>query len=306
MTKAVSGPSIAGSSSRLVRHFPKPRIAVDSIAGAHHARRSTVTRSHLFCGLVIVGFANGISERVGDEIARNGLAIAFFNTFSVSVVVWAAAIVVIWLLLQAERQAPTRVDFSVAAAAALVFLLPVPSLSWLAIAGIAVYLAWTSPSGPMRRAAAVLGALTVPMLWARILFAAMSNTILGIDAKLVGWMVGTQSSGNTIPFADGSGVLFLEPSCSSLTNVSLALLCGVVFVKAYDRPWSASTVAATMLACAATIAINVFRIGLIGVFPDSYGVIHGTIGAMLAQWATIFAVMAIYTTRIKPDAPAHA
>jgi exosortase/archaeosortase family protein len=198
-------------------------------------------------------------------------------------------------------------DFAVAAAVCLAFLAPMPSLSWLAIAGAAAYLTWTSaPHTPMRRAAAVMAAMTVPMLWARILFAAFSNIILGIDAKLVAWIVGTESSGNTIPFADGTGVLFLEPACSSLTNLSLALLCGVLFVKAYDRSWSASIMGTTLLACSATIAINVFRIGLIGVFPDSYDVIHGTVGAMLAEWTTILVVLAIYSAGIKPDAPAHA
>ncbi|MGO4841922.1 hypothetical protein AB4144_57635, partial [Rhizobiaceae sp. 2RAB30] len=106
-------------------------------------------------------------------------------------------------------------DLAVAVAASLAFLLPVPSLAWLAIAGIGAWLAWSSPAhGPLRRAAVVLVAMTVPMLWARILFASFSNTILGIDAKLVGLMVGTHSVGNTIPFANGNGVLFLEPACS--------------------------------------------------------------------------------------------
>ncbi len=265
------------------------------------------TRSLLFGGLTIVGFANGISERAAEQIYGSGAATALFNTFGVSVVVWAAAVVALWLLAQAPREAPTRMDLAVAVAASAAFLLPVPSLAWLAIAGIGAWLAWSSPAhGPMRRAAVVLVAMTVPMLWARILFASFSNTILGIDAKLVGWMVGTQSIGNTIPFANGNGVLFLEPACSSLTNVSLALLCGVLFVKVHDRPWSRSIIAATLLACAVTIAINVFRIALIGVYPDHYTLIHGPVGAMAAEWATILAVLVIYTAGIKPDAPAHA
>lgn len=302
MTKVVPGRSSAGSLSRLDRQSSEPR------AGAHAGLwGAPVTRNFLYCGLLIVGFANGISERVADEITIDGAVTAFFNTFGVSAVVWAAAIVAIWLLWNAPRQVPTRMDFAVAVAVCLAFLAPMPSLSWLAITGAAAYLTWTSaPHTQMRRAAAVMAAMTVPMLWARLLFATFSNIILGIDAKLVAWIVGTESSGNTIPFADGTGVLFLEPACSSLTNLSLALLCGVLFVKAYDRPWSASIVGTTLLACSATVAINVFRIGLIGVFPHSYEVIHGTIGATAAEWTTILVVLAIYSAGIKPDAPAHA
>lgn len=281
--------------------------SVDAPDSGDRVWNAPVTRGLLFGGLAIVGFVNGISERVTEQIAGSGVATALFNTFGVSAVVWAAAAVALWLLAQAPREAPTRMDFAAAAVASIAFLLPVPSLAWLAITGLAAWLVWTSPPrGPMRRAAVVLAAMTVPMLWARILFASFSNTILGVDAKLVGWLVGTQSTGNTVPFANGNGVLFLEPACSSLTNVSLALLCGVLFVKAYDRPWSRSIVGATLLACFVTIAINVFRIALIGVFPDHYTLIHGTTGAMAAEWATILAVLAIYTTGIKPDAPAHA
>lgn len=303
MTKLLSQLSRAGA-PRSGGHAPTTAAAPDA---GDRLRAAPVTRGLLFGGLIVVGFANGISERVAEQISGSGVATAVFNTFGVSAVVWAAAIVALWLLAQAPREAATRMDFAAAAAASIAFLLPVPSLAWLAITGLAAWLAWTSsPYGLLRRAAVVLAAMTVPMLWARILFASFSNAILGVDAKLVAWLVGTQSTGNTIPFANGNGVLFLEPACSSLTNVSLALLCGVLFVKAYDRPWSRSIVGATLLACGVTIAINVFRIALIGVFPDHYALIHGTTGAMAAQWATILAVLVIYTTGIKPDAPAHA
>lgn len=275
-------------------------IGSDSVVGC----RGRLTRNELFCGLTIVGFANGISERVGDEIARSGVAGAFFNTFGVSVVVWAALIVGLRLLVRAEPERIRRTDIAVGAVASVAFLVPVPSLAWLAIAGMAAYLVWTSaPKSRLRRAAVVLGALTVPMLWARLLFGALSNTLLSLDAKLVGWLVGVESTGNAIPFADGSGLLFLEPACSSLTNLSLALLCGVIFVKAYDRPWTGPIIATVLLACAATVAINVMRIGVIGVLPVTYELMHGGVGATLAAWATIIAVTLIYTKWIKPDAP---
>lgn len=269
--------------------------------------KTSIVRTHLYCGLLIVGFANGTSERIGNEIHRNGLIAALFNTFGISIVIWAAAALALSLLLRAEWEPARKMDYAVAVIASIAFLVPVPSASWLALAGIAAYLTLTSDThGQMRRAAVVIGAMTVPMLWARLLFAAMSNTILEIDAKLVSWIVGTQATGNTIPFADGTGVLFLEPGCSSLTNLSLAILCGVLFIKGYNQAWSVATVGTVALACAATVAINVVRIGLIGIFPDYYDVIHGQIGATLAQWVTIIAVVMIFTEGIKPNAPAHA
>lgn len=267
-------------------------------------RSFVLTRNELYFGLAIVGFANGASERASDEIARFGFAGALFTTFSISVVVWAALAVGLWLLLQAERVPVRLADLAVGAAAAIAFLIPIPSLAWLALAGMAAYLAWTSaPRSAMRRAAVVLGALTIPMFWARILFATFSNTLLGIDAKLVSWVVGAQSTGNAIPFADGSGLLFLEPACSSLTNLSLALLCGIVFVKAYDRQWTRPIVATVIAASAVTVLINITRIGVITIFPTSYELMHGATGGTIVAWTTIIAVTLIYTKGITPDAP---
>ena len=264
--------------------------------------RASVTRSDLYCGLIVVGFANGISERISNAIDRDGVVVALFNSFDVSVVMWAAGLVALSLLSRSERQPARGTDFAIAGVASAAFLVPIPSLSWLAFTAIAVYLAYSPISPPrMRRAAAVLGAMTVPMLWARILLAAFSDYILAADAKLVSWIVGTESSGNTIPFADGTGVLFLEPACSSLTNLSLVLLCGVVLVKAYDCAWSKRIAATILIACCAAIAINVIRISFIGVFPHYYDLIHGQIGATLSGWAIIFTISLIYFTRIRPN-----
>jgi exosortase/archaeosortase family protein len=259
-----------------------------------------IPRNHLYCGLIVVGLANGMSEKIVTSVTQDGVTIALFHTFGVSVVVWIAGIVTLSLLWRAEVQPAGKLDFAVAAVASVAFLFPAPTLSWLAIAGIALFLGRSPKSSrAVCRAAALLGALTVPMLWARILFAAMSNYILAADAKLVSLFVGTESNGNTIPFADGSGVLFLEPACSSLTNVSLALLCGVLFLKVYDRPWSAGIVRTIFIACCVTVGINVLRIGSIGLFPAYYDLIHGPVGATLSEWTMIIAVVGVYANGIK-------
>jgi hypothetical protein len=271
------------------------------------SRASTIVlRNHIFCGVVVVGFANGASDRVAKSFADGGVPSALLNMFGIGVVAWAALAVTIWLLLRPQKQTASRMDYAVSGAASLAFLLPVPQLSWLALAGVAFYVGVTSPTGPMRRAAVVLGALTIPMLWARILFAVFGGTVLAIDAKLVSWIVGTHSEGNAVPFADGSGVVFLLPACSSLTNVSLALLCGVVIVKLYDLPWSVGVVRAVLAACLATVIINVARISSIGILPTHYDLIHGPVGLTLAEWMTNLSVVAIYAGGLRPDVPAHA
>jgi exosortase/archaeosortase family protein len=299
-----AGVSAGGMQGMGVTSFDASRNGTGAASG------TAVPASLLFLGVAVTGFINGISEKVAAAIERDGFMAALSNTFDVSIVIWAAIGVAAFLLWGAERRPARRVDFGVAALASATFLFPAPFASWLGISLAGAYL-WLARAAmpdprhdPLRRAGAVLLALTVPMLWARMLFAAASTRILEIDARLVGWIVGTGASGNTIPLADGSGVIFLEPACSSLTNVSLAMLCGVLFVSAQGLKWSKRAIAATLLACAATVFINVLRIALIGVMPQYYSTIHGPTGATIAAWVTVLAILAIFTKGIRSDAAA--
>lgn len=260
-----------------------------------HARQAASSAT-LFCGLVGVGFLNGISEKAGIEIERNGVLLALFSTLGTSVVVWAAAIVGVAVLIRSPPQPITAADGAVALFALACFLVPAPFMSWLGIAAIGAHMCLSPRSkAPIRRAGTIFVALTVPMLWTRILFASASTTILAADAKLIGWVLGTRSHDNMIDFVDGSGVIFLEPACSSITNVSLIFLCGVLFVKGQGRAWSKAAVGAIIAAGAVTVLINVVRISLIGLMPQYYAPIHGTLGTMVATWTTIAAMLAIFT-----------
>lgn len=265
-----------------------------------------VTRTQLYAALFAIGFANGISQRALNELGESGFLGAFFNTFGVSALVWVAAGGVFWLLRQGEDAPPRPLDYWLAVVACIGFLLPIWAASWLGIAILSLNLVRTSSrKDVLRRAGVLMFGITIPMLWARILFAGMSNTILSIDAQMVGLLVGTNAVGNTIPFWDGTGVLFLEPACSSLTNVSLAILCGIFFMSVFNRTWSPSVIKAVAAACAVTIAINVARMSAIAFFPAYYDVIHGTVGASIAEWLSILAVLSIYFRWVSPDVPAH-
>jgi exosortase/archaeosortase family protein len=262
------------------------------------------TRGALYCGLTVIGFANGITEKVVSEIDRAGPFAALFGTFGISVFVWTAAIVVILLLSGGASEPAERRDFLLAGACLAAFALPVPALSWLALSGVGLYLAWSRRSPePFRRAGAVLVAITATMLWTRVAFAVLSAPLLAADAWLVSWIIGTRSSGNTVPFADGSGMIFLEPACSSLTNVSLAVLCTVLFVNLKGQSWSARNCATMAAAAIATMIINVTRIALIGLYPAYYDAIHGSPGATIAGWLSVTAMVAISAVGVRNDAP---
>lgn len=265
-------------------------------AGRHRLGVIDASQSALFCALVGICFVNGISEHAGTEIERNGLILAAFNTFGLSAVIWAAAIVGVVLLWRSKARAVSALDIATGLFAAVCCLVPAPFVSWLGIAAIGANLRLSPRSDSQaRRAGTIFLALTIPVLWARILFASASTTILGIDATLIGWVAGTPSHGNTIDLANGSGVIFLEPGCSSITNLSLVILCGVLFVKGQGHRWSKAAITSVVAAGAVTVLINVVRISLIGVMPQYYANIHGPVGSTLASWATIGTMLAIFS-----------
>jgi exosortase/archaeosortase family protein len=252
-----------------------------------------LTRSSLFAGLVAVGFANGISEKVYRSVADNGFATAIFNTFDISIILWGACFAALAMFsLASAEDGLRRGDGLVSLLAGLAFLAPVPALSWLGLSLIAVHLRRTASDDPTRRAAAIVFALTIPLFWARLAFAAFSGTILHIDARLVGWMIGTVPVANVVPLADGSGSLFIAPGCSSLANLSLVWVSAAVFVNLRSGRWTLPAIGWTAACAAAVIAINILRIGLIGFYPSQYDLLHGPVGASAAGWLT-FAVIAL-------------
>jgi exosortase/archaeosortase family protein len=154
---------------------------------------------------------------------------------------------------------------------------------------------------PARRAAFVILAVTVPMFWSRLVFAMLSDWILRADAILVSLIVGTERVGNTVGFADNSGFLFILPACSSLADVSLAVLGWALFTQALTRRPSLKDVWWCLAACSAVIVINVTRIALIGLHPEHFELIHGAVGAGVAGFLALVAIVGINLIRVRGD-----
>ena len=262
----------------------------------------TLERNRLFAGVLIVGFANGIVDRIADGFARGDVAELVLNTFEISAIVWVALIVAVVFLLRSERLAATPADSVVAAIAAAACMIPMTPLSWIALSGLAVYALRTSfPGSYAHRAAWIMLAIAVPMFWSRAAFAILSDPILKFDALLVGWVIGTEHIGNTIGFADGTGYLWIAPDCSSFMNVSLAVLGWVLFTQMFARERPLHHWWWCVLACAAVILINVTRLSLIGLYPEHGGVLHGMLGATVANWATLIAIVGICALGARHD-----
>jgi hypothetical protein len=116
------------------------------------------------------------------------------------------------------------------------------------------------------------------MFWSRLLFEFFANFILEIDASLVGWLLGVDRTGNLVHFVNDSGYLAILPPCSSLANMSLALLCWVTVSEFTGHRRALSDLSWCLLACGSVLAVNVGRMSLMGINVRHYEAIHSQIG----------------------------
>jgi exosortase/archaeosortase family protein len=259
-------------------------------------------RGEFFAGLFILGFSNGIFERISWEIANVTIENAILGTFGISVLVWVACFITVSLLLRQPPESVTRNDLIVGVAVTAAVLVPSDKASWIALTGLGLYGLHCFEAGtPARRAAFVILAVTVPMFWSRLLFAMLSDLILQADAILVSLIVGTERVGNTVGFADNSGCLMILPPCSSLADVSLAVLGWALFTQALMRRPSLKDIWWCLAACSAVIVINVTRIALIGLHREHFELLHGAVGAGVAGFLALVAIVGINLIRVRGD-----
>jgi hypothetical protein len=248
---------------------------------------ASMPRNEFFTGLFLLGCTNGLAARAIQSVNNLGWVEALLRTFDISVIVLLACLVGLELIF---RGTPEKADFVRPSDIAfgigylLLVALPISGLSWLAVTILSLYiLCFVSGPSLRRRGAIILLTLTVPMLWSRLLFQLLANSILAIDASFVGWILRTNRTGNMVEFADNSGSLVILPGCSSFANVSLAVLCWVTISQLVCHRWSPVDVLWCLFACVSVIAVNVTRMCLMGLSGSHYDAIHGTLGDTVAN-----------------------
>jgi exosortase/archaeosortase family protein len=244
------------------------------------ALQHSMSRDGFFAGLYILGCANGLLGRILLTLNRDGWT--GLLEVDVSVIVLFACFAGISILLQEDRDEIRFADLAVGGIFLILVILPIFALSWLAVTGLSLYiLVFANENSARRRGALILLALTVPMLWSKLVFQFFAGPILAIDASLAAWLLGTDRIGNVVGFGDGSGYLVIAPACSFLANTSLAFLCWVSVTQWAKHQWSRIDILWSLLACTSVIAVNVARIALTGLSQSHYEAIHGQFGNMV-------------------------
>ncbi|MEY2527725.1 MAG: hypothetical protein QOE73_2496 [Verrucomicrobiota bacterium] len=268
------------------------------------ARSSFVplTRADFFAGLFILGCANGLIAPIAQSIAELGWMGAVFSTFNISVIVLVACISGVSLISRDRMDQLRSTDVAVGTVFLMLVILPVGQLSWVAVAALSLYiLLFTVPNESARRGAIILLATTVPMLWSKLLFHFFAKFILELDASLVSWELGTRRTGNMVQFADHSADLVILPACSSLANVSLAILCWITLSQLTQHRWRFQDLMWCLLACVSVIAVNVTRMSLMGLSISHYNAIHSQTGDVITNWIILILTVGISVVGLKRE-----
>jgi hypothetical protein len=247
------------------------------------ALRHSIPRNEFFAGLYILGLANGLVGRIYSTSKFDSWADTL-TSLDINVIVLFACFAGVSTIFSDNREQIRPTDLAVAAVFLMFTALPIFASSWVAVTGLSLYILLFANSGSkLKRGSVILLALTVPMLWSKLLFRFFAKQILDIDALLVASLLGTDRIGNMVGFADGSGQMVILPACSSLTNMSLAFLCWVSVTQWAGHRWSAGDILWSFLVCVSVVAVNVTRISLMGLSHRHYELIHGELGDMVAN-----------------------
>ena len=254
---------------------------------------AAATRAQLFFGLFLIATLNGLVGIAVRAVEQSGWTRSAANLFEISAILWvalAAGLKILWDEREEERL--RRGDIAIAAIVLGAALAPAPHASSLALALAAVWAIVTSPArSSLRRAGIIFLTITGALVWGRLMLAMFSRPLLDIDAWFVSLLLGSGHSGNMI-WSDDIRLL-VAPGCSSMQGMSLALVFWATVNQYFDVPFGRRAALACLAALAATIAVNVLRIGAMLHWPEHLAEIHHGLGWHVANWTTLTLVVAI-------------
>ena len=263
---------------------------------------NSISRPEIVSGVFLFAFLNGMSESVFRSVSVSGFWDAFAGTFGISILVFACVVLVLQNLGEVSDDQALPQDVWFLLIPVFLSALPHPAFSWFAITLLAWFERRRSILGTARcRASVLMFGLTIPMFWGKILFGLFSSWILKGDALLVSLVTRSANVGNVVALPHQDGFLWVAPACSSFSNISLAMLCWLMFTEYAGRPRSIEDYVTCFFACLNVVLVNVARISLIALRPDLYPQLHGPLGATAASWLTAITVLATCMYGVKRE-----
>lgn len=256
--------------------------------------RTGLARGEFFAVLIILGFANGMTNRIFSAL-EHGFGDAALHLFGINAVLWFALYAVARLGLESPASDRIgRLDLLIAGPVVAASLLPVPVLGTLSALSAAAWLLLTSaPGTPGHRMALIGLAISGPLLWGPIAMRLFAPEVVGLEAALIGGLTGLPTHDNVFQAADGKSTFVVFSACSSLLNVSLAFLLLVTLTQRLGIDLSLRLLPTALLAVVVTIFVNLVRLATIGFYPHLYHYVHEGAGSMMFGMASLLLMGAV-------------
>jgi exosortase/archaeosortase family protein len=246
----------------------------------------TIGRASLFACAGVLAALNAQADQIIGMLQYQSPVTAVSNLVGISAVIWFAMYAALRLGFEAEAERVSRSDAIALCAILLLSFLPISYAAKAALLLSGVYLLIRSEASTRaRRVAYVLLALTGPLIWGRIVLLSFASPLLGLDAHIVGTVIGSSVVGNTVQFAGTAKRFLIGTGCSSVHNMSLALVLWTTAAALFDVRVDRRYAACGLLMVIVMYGLNIARLASIGLFPASFEFLHEGAGAELFGWA---------------------
>lgn len=219
---------------------------------------------------------NGFAGKIATALYSQSWVTAILDLGGVSAIVWFAIATLFAISSEATVEPAMRhADKAVASLALFLSFAPLNFAAAIGLLLCGTYLAATSaPGSADRRIAIVMLALTGPLIWGRFLLALMGPFLLDFDAGMAGLLAGVPVQGNVVNLRGESGVLYVALGCSSVHNMSLAVLLFVALTQALRLRYTPLLLLTGAGAALAMAMVNVLRLATMARFPQYFDLVH--------------------------------
>ncbi|MFI4966691.1 MAG: hypothetical protein ACHP9T_15140 [Caulobacterales bacterium] len=248
------------------------------------ARASSISRSQVYAVTMAVLLANAIAAKALETLAALGPAAALANGLGLSWAFWLAFAVCV-RLAAIEPPSPARPrDLWVCAACLVVAIVPLSPLSALACTALALAILVDGRQGVALRASAmVLFAISVQLVWSRLLMLFFLKPVASFDAHLVSLIIHRAVQGNAVQFVEGHHRMSILGACTSVENASVALMMYVAIVRSFRLVPVRSELYALLGVFLSVVAMNIVRLALMAQNIEMFHLVHGDVGGAVVN-----------------------
>jgi hypothetical protein len=243
----------------------------------------------------VIAAINGLATGIINTIADRGAPMALLALGSVNPVVWFTLFAALAIAFEPEPDVPVRrTDMAVTGLVLASAFVPIVAAGSIGVALAAGYLWIVSPAGSRgRRGAIVLLALTTMLIWGRFVLMAAGDPLLALDSHFVAWLAGTTAHGNLVMFADGSKPILIGYACSSMHNMTYAIMLWAAVTQLLKIPVGPRSLAICAAAMIGNVLVNGARLAVIAHHRSAFDYWHSGAGGSLFGWGGVIVIALI-------------